>query len=47
MMLGFELRHIGINAKNEEQANHLAGAFEKLFGFKRKSVTAQYLQVPE
>ena len=36
MMLGFELRHIGINAKNEEQANHLAGAFEKLFGFKKK-----------
>lgn len=32
-MLGFELRHIGINADNEEQAYHIAGAFERLFGF--------------
>lgn len=32
-MLGFELRHVGINASNEEQADSIASSFEKLFGF--------------
>jgi len=35
-MLGFELRHIGINANGEEEADSVAGAFEKLFGFTKK-----------
>jgi 2-dehydro-3-deoxyphosphogluconate aldolase/(4S)-4-hydroxy-2-oxoglutarate aldolase len=36
MMLGFELRHIGINATEEKQADQVAGSFEKLFGFTKK-----------
>ncbi len=36
MMLGFELRHIGINASDENQADQVAGSFEKLFGFTKK-----------
>lgn len=36
-MLGFELRHIGINAKDENEAEDVAGSFEKLFGFTKKS----------
>ncbi len=36
-MLGFELRHIGINAASEEEAEGVAGSFEKLFGFTKKS----------
>ena len=35
-MLGFELRHIGINADSEEEADGVAGSFEKLFGFTKK-----------
>jgi 2-dehydro-3-deoxyphosphogluconate aldolase/(4S)-4-hydroxy-2-oxoglutarate aldolase len=35
-MLGFELKHIGINAENEAEAVSLAAAFEKLFSFTRK-----------
>ena len=35
-MLGFELRHIGINANGDEEANGIAGSFEKLFGFAKK-----------
>lgn len=35
-MLGFSLRHIGINADNENQADQVAGSFEKLFGFTKK-----------
>lgn len=37
MMLGFELRHIGINMNNESQADQLADSFEKLFGFTKKA----------
>jgi 2-dehydro-3-deoxyphosphogluconate aldolase / (4S)-4-hydroxy-2-oxoglutarate aldolase len=33
LMLGFELRHIGINASNETEADGVASSFEKLFGF--------------
>lgn len=32
-MLGFELRHVGINAENETEADSIASSFEKLFGF--------------
>ena len=35
-MLGFELRHIGINANSEDEADGVAGSFEKLFGFAKK-----------
>ena len=35
-MLGFELRHVGINAASAEEADGVAGAFEKLFGFAKK-----------
>ncbi|MBH1941125.1 bifunctional 4-hydroxy-2-oxoglutarate aldolase/2-dehydro-3-deoxy-phosphogluconate aldolase [Mobilitalea sibirica] len=33
LMLGFELRHIGINATDENEADQVATSFEKLFGF--------------
>lgn len=36
MMLGFELRHIGINMDNEKQADQVADSFEQLFGFTKK-----------
>lgn len=35
-MLGFELRHVGINATSEAEADGVAGSFEKLFGFTKK-----------
>jgi 2-dehydro-3-deoxyphosphogluconate aldolase/(4S)-4-hydroxy-2-oxoglutarate aldolase len=35
-MLGFELAHIGINASNESEADSAAGAFDAMFGFKKK-----------
>lgn len=35
-MLGFELRHIGINANGDDEAEEVAGSFEKLFGFTKK-----------
>jgi len=35
-MLGFELRHVGINANTAEEADGVAGSFEKLFGFAKK-----------
>ncbi|SHO53789.1 bifunctional 4-hydroxy-2-oxoglutarate aldolase/2-dehydro-3-deoxy-phosphogluconate aldolase [Anaerocolumna xylanovorans] len=36
-MLGFELRHIGINAKDETEADSIATSFEKLFGFAKNA----------
>jgi len=36
-MLGFEVAHIGINAKEETEADSLAAVFEKMFGFKKKT----------
>lgn len=36
-MLGFELRHIGINAKSEKDAEHIADDFVQLFDFVKKS----------
>ena len=39
-MLGFELRHVGINATSEGEAEDVAGSFEKLFGFAKKVGTS-------
>ncbi len=36
-MLGFELRHVGINASDESEADHIASSFEKIFGFTKNS----------
>ena len=33
-MLGFSLRHIGINCENDSEACEVAGKFDNLFGFK-------------
>jgi 2-dehydro-3-deoxyphosphogluconate aldolase/(4S)-4-hydroxy-2-oxoglutarate aldolase len=33
LMLGFELKHVGINAENESEALSIASTFEKLFNF--------------
>ena len=35
-MLGFEMKHIGINAKDEEDADGVATALNKMFGFEKK-----------
>ncbi len=35
-MLGFKIKHIGINGDSENDAILLAGMFEKIFGFKTK-----------
>lgn len=34
--LGFELRHVGINCANEEEACEVAGRFDDIFGFTKK-----------
>ena len=39
-MLGFELKHVGINATSEGEAEDVAGSFEKLFGFAKKVGTS-------
>jgi len=36
LMLGFEVRHIGINMENETEADKVATSFESLFGFTKK-----------
>lgn len=36
-MLGFELKHIGINCENEEEADRTAARFASLFGFEKKA----------
>ncbi len=36
-MLGFELRHIGINANDEKEADSVASSFERLFGFAKNA----------
>lgn len=36
-MLGFELKHIGINCENEAEADSTANAFDHLFGFTKKT----------
>ena len=35
-MLGFELRHIGVNCENESDADSVASKFDNLFGFTKK-----------
>lgn len=35
-MLGFEIRHVGINCKDEEEANTTADAFAKMFSMQKK-----------
>lgn len=35
-MLGFSVRHVGINAADESEADNTASAFEKMFGFTKK-----------
>ncbi|MCX4267636.1 MAG: bifunctional 4-hydroxy-2-oxoglutarate aldolase/2-dehydro-3-deoxy-phosphogluconate aldolase [Lachnospiraceae bacterium] len=35
-MLGFEMKHIGINAKDEADADGIASALNKMFGFEKK-----------
>lgn len=36
VMLGFEVKHVGINGKSENEAEELGAAFEKMFGFEKK-----------
>lgn len=36
-MLGFELRHVGINAPDEDSADQTAGTFEAIFGMTKKA----------
>lgn len=36
-VLGFELKHVGINCENEQEANRTADFFSKAFGFAAKS----------
>lgn len=35
-MLGFELRHVGINCESESEADSVASQFDNLFGFAKK-----------
>lgn len=35
-MLGFELKHIGINSQDAKEADNTVSAFERLFGFSKK-----------
>ena len=36
-MLGFEVRHVGINAAEEKEAEGIAASFENLFGFRKNA----------
>ncbi len=36
-MLGFELRHIGVNCENEAAADAVASRYDELFGFTKKA----------
>lgn len=40
LMLGFELRHVGINASNDEEADGIATSFNNLFGFAKNVGTS-------
>lgn len=35
VMLGFEVKHVGINGKDENEAEELGTVFEKMFGFEK------------
>ncbi|WP_428066201.1 bifunctional 4-hydroxy-2-oxoglutarate aldolase/2-dehydro-3-deoxy-phosphogluconate aldolase [Candidatus Proelusimicrobium volucris] len=41
-MLGFFLKHVGINSADEKESNATADAFEKLFGFKKQDFGGAY-----
>ena len=41
-MLGFELRHVGINCENKEEAEKVAGLFDKMFGFAKRETSKSY-----
>ena len=36
VMLGFKVKHIGINTKNEKEADGVANSFSSIFGFEKK-----------
>lgn len=36
-MLGFELKHVGINCADEQEADSVASSFETIFGFTKKT----------
>lgn len=40
LMLGFEIRHVGINSSNETEANAIADLFVKAFGFAKNNGNA-------
>ncbi|MDD3138261.1 MAG: bifunctional 4-hydroxy-2-oxoglutarate aldolase/2-dehydro-3-deoxy-phosphogluconate aldolase [Lachnospiraceae bacterium] len=40
MMLGFELKHVGINCENEKEADITAETFASIFGFEKKTGTS-------
>lgn len=42
VMLGFELRHVGINCTDERQSSEVADAFEHLFGFTKEDRGGAY-----
>ena len=41
-MLGFELRHVGINCSDEQESSAVASQFEKLFGFSKEDRGGAY-----
>ena len=45
-MLGFELRHVGINHPNAKEAEKTAGQFEHLFGFTKTDKGGAYFAGP-
>lgn len=45
-MLGFELRHVGINHPDAQQADQTASTFEKLFGFDKQDKGGAYFAGP-
>lgn len=36
-MLGFELKHVGINCADENEADSVASSFDQIFGFAKKA----------
>ena len=43
-MLGFEVRHVGVNLQSGEEAEDLADTFNKMFSFEKKVGNSQYFQ---
>ena len=41
-MLGFELRHIGINCENKAEAESVVNLFDKMFGFTKRETSKSY-----